>query len=402
MKRPNFLSLMVVLMVLNACSSQQNHKDLSLENVPVVKIDVLSRPQELFHLDSLIDSTSIKIIPLETDLQMAVFGNVDYLHVLKDHYLIGDKQLNRILLFRSDGSFERLIGQQGRGPEEFHNINDLSYNPYSERVEIYDRTLKFTRYELPSGKFVDSRVRISSDFNLTFYHPVGPDDYVVYNGLRHTEGRSDLRYRLGYVKDQKVVWKKFEYSSQEEGLSFISSRRSLFWTHGDRVGFYERFIPVLYDVDEKGVEPRLYFDFMDGNSPPFDVNNLSAYFNVNEKEEKKVWLSSVMESDQHLLVGVSARPNAVTWCFILRKMDNGYDTVAIGLGGHIYVHGMKIELHTIQDNYVYGMIKAQYVVEKQKELKLRDPNSLTPFEHQLLALKVEDTDNDLICSFLLK
>jgi hypothetical protein len=402
MKRPNFLSLLVVLMIIYACSSQQDQKDLSLENVPVVKIDVLSRPQELFHLDSLIDSTSIKIIPLETDLQMAVFGNVDYLHVLKDHYLIGDKQLNRILLFRSDGSFERLIGQQGRGPEEFHNINDLSYNPYSERVEIYDRTLKFTRYELPSGKFVDSRVRISSDFNLTFYHPVGPDDYVVYNGLRHTEGRSELRYRLGYVKDQKVVWKKFEYSSQEEGLSFISSRRSLFWTHGDRVGFYERFIPVLYDVTEKGLEPRMYFDFVDGNSPPFDVNHLSPYFEIKENKEKKVWLSSVMESDQYLLVSVSARPNAVTWNFILRKTDKGYDTVAVGVGESIYAYGMKIEPHTIQDNYVYGMIKAQYVVEKQKELKLRDPISLTPFEQQLLALKVEDTDNDLICSFLLK
>ena len=389
-------------MVLNACSSQQNHKDLSLENVPVVKIDVITRPQAYLHLDTLIDSASIKIIPLETDHQMAMFGNVNYLHVLNDHFLITDKQLNRVLLFRSDGSFERLIGQQGRGPEEFNNINALSYNPYSDRVEIYDRALKFTRYEVPSGKFVDSRERISSDFYQTYYHPVGPDAYFLYNRLINTGGRSELRYRLGFIKDQKVVWKMFEYSSQEEGLSFVSSRKSLFWTHGDRVGFYERLIPVLYDVNEKGVEPRLYFDFMDGNSPPFDVNNISSYINIDENEENKVWLSSVLESDQYLWVGVTALKNRVSWSFILRKMDKGYDTVAVGVGEYVYIQGMKIDRHTIQDNYVYGMIEAQHVVEKQKELKLRDPNSLTPFEKQLLALKVEDTDNDLICSFLLK
>jgi len=386
-------------MVFYACSPSR--QDLSLENVPVVKIDVLTRPQEFFHLDTLIDSTSIKIIPLETDLQMALFGTTSYFHVLKDHFLIGDKQLNRILLFRSDGSFERLIGQQGRGPEEFNNINDLSFNPYSERVEIYDRTLKFTRYEVPSGKFVDSRNRISSNFYQTYFYPVGPDDYVLYNRMRYTEGRSDLRYRIGYVQNEKVVWKKFEYSLQEEGLSSIGSK-SLFWTHGDRVGFFERFIPVLYDVTEKGLEPRMYFDFVDGNSPPFDVNHLSPYFEIKENEEKKVWLSSVMESDQYLLVDVTAMPYSVRWCFILRKTEEGYDTVAIGLGGYIYVHGMKIVLQTIQDNYVYGMIEAQYVVEKQKELKLRDPNSFSPFEQQLLALKVKDTDNDLIFSFLLK
>jgi hypothetical protein len=397
MKRPNFFSLMVVLITFFACTQRQS---LSVENLPVLKIDMAPAIKKTMHIDQFVVPTSIKIVTLETDHQQSVFSEASYFYVLKDQFLIADKQLKRIMLFRSDGTFVRLIGQHGRGPEEFTDVYKLSYNPFNDRVEIFDSNLQFTQYEVSSGNFVERRKFISTDFYNGFFHPSSSDSYILYNGLIPTSGRSDLRYRLGYVKDQKVVWKKFEYSSQEEGLNFVNAKNP-FWDFEGRVGFFEPFIPVLYEVNEKGVEPRLSFDFLDGNTPPFEVNHISSYIENKEKVEGNVWLFSVLEGNHYLFVEFSVLPKMVRTHAFIRKTEEGFQTIGLG-GGYMMFQGMPIFIKAIEENTVFGMIQAQYVIEKQKELKLRDPNSLTPFEQQLLSLEVEDTDNDLICSFLLK
>jgi hypothetical protein len=200
MKRPNFFSLMVVLITFFACTQRQS---LSVENLPVLKIDMAPAIKKTMHIDQFVVPTSIKIVTLETDHQQSVFSEASYFYVLKDQFLIADKQLKRIMLFRSDGTFVRLIGQHGRGPEEFTDVYKLSYNPFNDRVEIFDSNLQFTQYEVSSGNFVERRKFISTDFYNGFFHPSSSDSYILYNGLIPTSGRSDLRYRLGYVKDQK-------------------------------------------------------------------------------------------------------------------------------------------------------------------------------------------------------
>jgi hypothetical protein len=398
MKKTNLPILLVAIMACFACSSQEDQKKLSLDNIPVLNVEV---PQRLYYLDisAFMDSTTIEIIPLQTDHPLSMLNYADYLYVLKDHFLIADQKQARISLFRLDGTFERLIGHQGRGPEEFNDVSNILYNTYHDKVEIYDSKSRFTRYEVPTSKFVDSRERMTNDFYNFRFFPAGPGAYVLYNPLYRSAEGEDMQYRLAYMKNNKILWKKFKYSSSEAELMYIQSK-SAFWYFKDTLGFFEPFIPVLYNVNENGVQPRLYFDFGDGNNPPYDTDQVGPYVSENEPIKARVRLNSVMESDHYLFVCLRI-VDGFQSNLILRKTEEGYQQVALGAGFN-HSMGMMISLHTIQDNRAYGTVRASSVVNTQKQLKIKDPNTLTPFEHHLLSLKVADTDNDLIISFLLK
>lgn len=157
-------------------------------------------------------SDRIEYIPLQTKKESLVRG-IAYLQM--NDSVIGISDMQKVLLFKRDGTFIRAIGRRGKGPQEYGGI----YNFYFKADTIYiitvDKLLKFTM----DGKFQRE---------------------IKTNSLRHTtmDDKGNLVY---YNEDNGEL--TFLNSSIKPVRKFIAIKNV---THG---------YWVIYDNEDKYFQP---------------------------------------------------------------------------------------------------------------------------------------------------
>ena len=104
---------MMGLILLLSCQSKQTSQALIPETeTPPAPAKTLSEA-----------IASYKFIPLATD-DTTLVGNITKILKYKDNYYIASNN-KEILVFHTDGSFSHRINRQGRGPQEYVELNDF-------------------------------------------------------------------------------------------------------------------------------------------------------------------------------------------------------------------------------------------------------------------------------------
>lgn len=126
-----------VLLFPFACSHQPSTSQSDNELISIYL--PLAQEEQPINLSEIADS--IEYLSLETSRQ-ALIGSVDKLIVTEDQQLIVvDKEIARsIFLFDSTGKFLHAIGRTGTGPDEYTQLEDVSY--YKDKLFIWDSSLK--------------------------------------------------------------------------------------------------------------------------------------------------------------------------------------------------------------------------------------------------------------------
>jgi len=78
----------------------------------------------------------LDVVRLETS-QQALVGNIDKIIYVNQHYYIMDRRRAEVKVFYKDGSFDYLLGIQGRGPGEYINVADIGYIEDRKLIFLY-------------------------------------------------------------------------------------------------------------------------------------------------------------------------------------------------------------------------------------------------------------------------
>ncbi|MEX2402706.1 MAG: 6-bladed beta-propeller, partial [Balneolales bacterium] len=116
-----FVQMVVMIITLAACSSQDDTMTSLSENLP--------------------DTTSISfnIVAAVTHADENYFSGFREVMLTSDHDLvIQDGRTQTLFWFDSDGNFIRTIGREGRGPGEFTDIRHVLIAP-GDTLHVFDR-----------------------------------------------------------------------------------------------------------------------------------------------------------------------------------------------------------------------------------------------------------------------
>ena len=159
-------------------------------SLSVLKVDLSTSSDTL--MSSII--SDIKYIPLETNSNALIGDRTLRIEVFKNK--IYTKEQTKVLRFNINGSFEKQIIQNGRGPNEIMGITDIAFSQ--------DNLFILGRYEIAKltldGKIV-KKVKVPGTSESIYGYPNG--HILIYYGLTPPGSGS---YKVGiYDKDLNLI-----------------------------------------------------------------------------------------------------------------------------------------------------------------------------------------------------
>ena len=389
--KPIIIKIFLLVLLQWSCTNH-DAESIDIRNVERIAIDSKNKNLKVLILDSLVDENSTILIPLETN-DLSIFGASYRLNVVDSGFLVIDKGLNKILQFDFDGTYHKTMGGYGKGPEEYLDIIDSHYNPYNKTVDIYDKSLRLIQFDLLTGKIIKYKKRFSKDFNIVFFYPTGPDSYALYNHFIHDGGRL---FRFGYMDHDRIVTNRLSFKDDKIK---ITGSKDMFYTYKDTTRFFERFIPLIYNVINGDLSARYYLDFNMDKQDSVVVGDPKSYTDLKYTDPDMAWLDRVQETDRLLFIDFSvSQDRARRYCIFDKAMGKSlgasYDTY--------YFNGIKVYIQEVIANKLIGTISPVDLISMQKKTGLKHNNELSVFERRLLKLSIKETDNLIIISMNVK
>lgn len=156
---------LVLTVVISSCVESNN------DTLKTIDIDLHQHSSNIEMTEIVED---IQLIRLETGAD--IIGSINKVIVGEDCILVLDKQQESVFIFSQNGDMITKIHQQGRGPQEYLSIGDITY--YNGQIYIFDSSAYRICYYDTSGKFIH-RHDICEGYQL-----IAKDDkIIVYAGL---------------------------------------------------------------------------------------------------------------------------------------------------------------------------------------------------------------------------
>lgn len=243
------ISIIISIIVVCACSLDNKDIANGIERIPVELQDVTQ------NASSFIDK--IEIVPLETN-DSSLVGNYKKVMYDRDNnvYAIYDRR-QIVYTFSGDGSFiANSRKMKGRGPQEYHMVLDVKFNPYLHGIDFLNPYGVIYTYSF-DFKLISKR-KISSKIALNALMALDANNYIFTYPSMWT--------------DQEVLFANLETQEMHNAsyIGTISSRNTMdkecFYREGERFYFVPNGINYyFYQIDDKEMNlvPIIYLDFGD-------------------------------------------------------------------------------------------------------------------------------------------
>jgi hypothetical protein len=251
--------LLFSLFILTSCRHEKK--------TDLITIDVLEglKTEKEFRLSEIVDR--VEFVKLET--------RPESLLPERSNYLIGEKYIVAyqrsepawIKLFDRQGHFLRKIGQEGKGPLEYLNINALQSDPgetYLLVADMNDKLLKFDfqgnvvtqiNYQKSfDGSISDIEIKSSSEIFILLDYPIlAKNNFCI---VREIDGNLHQVDSLYPVRSTALPVKG--------GYTW---GRGDFYLHGANICFRPYSFDTLYEENEGKVLPRFYLPIKTDHLP---------------------------------------------------------------------------------------------------------------------------------------
>ena len=199
----------------------------------------------------------VKLIPLETTKDCLI-GEIDKVVQYRNNIYVFDLRQQRLLWFGSDGKFHGQIGQRGKGPGEYLEMQDFQVDTINELIYLSDFR-KIHTFSI-NGKWIKSA---NTEFMAYAVHQSTNNEFVFYGG-----GRDNRIYWTN--SDFKVINSFFPYS-----LAYrMSPRYPLFNFYG-KTAFQIPTCDTIFTLTDGKPKPLFYLDFNGKNFTHQDFGRLS-------------------------------------------------------------------------------------------------------------------------------
>jgi len=176
--------ILILLSVLISCSLHKKKQNESIETIDLTDGIENKKPHNLSEI-----ARDIKLIKLETTDECLI-GKIYQTFFVSDKIIIVDQDYQQsaenrhgiVLVFSKDGKFLHKIGNRGKGPGEYTNINAATIDRKNRHFYISDMGSKWMKYDL-SGNFIKesklpfwaNRFQIFDDKIYFYFNPTTRD-----------------------------------------------------------------------------------------------------------------------------------------------------------------------------------------------------------------------------------
>lgn len=235
---------LLCLLVLVSCTKpKQFLGDISYEDIQNCR-----ESKKLIYGDG-----NISIIPLESKRE-CLTGRVGKIVLTNEYYFIWSN--NSILQFLRNGKFIRAIGNYGRGPQEYLDINDFTINEKEKIVFIAD-SQNIIQYNF-EGDFISKYA-----VNLFWKFDVTDEGHYVINPINFFGNEPNKLIIINSSGDTLVKFKN-SILYQPKSLSLWPQRKSILKIDKNYI-YHQQFCDTIFTVNTNNLTLDYRYSFNFGN-----------------------------------------------------------------------------------------------------------------------------------------
>lgn len=344
-----------MMFALQACNQHQNEENIFSSNIPL-EVDLTKDISERDFLLSDIAS-DIEYIPLESNIKcyISMIHQVDF---GEEYFLIHDRMLGSLFMFKRDGSFVGQIGNLGKGPEEIVRIQCFSMDEKKGEVYIVTHDKKVKTFSL-QGDFISSfSIRdYPFDFlpNGNSFLAVYPYPYkIMVGGYLFKEINNKGEVQNSYCRQFN------DHIKLSDPIKYARTYRI-----DDTISFWERYNDTVIGLKDKAVYPRVVFNLDEPHSGEKKYNKIAQ-----DDFDSSVNLWGFLEIQNYFFLSISDCRKVKFTVFDKRTKDLAKTKPVTGVRGYGYINdldgGYPFWPSYYSDGYLYEFVE----VETLKEILL--------------------------------
>ena len=376
------LFLMSLLLILS-CSKQKKSKSIkNIEySIAIDKKDIFKEEK----LSNIVED--IELIPLQTNDSIFI---VDHSKVIVDslYIYIADKAANSIYIFDQEGKIKTRINHTGRGPMEYHDIDDLCITDNGQIVILDTSSKKVIYYDLNGQAIFEQKIPFHADALEQLNERV-----LVFNG-----SSTEDRIILWDVDKERIINSFISYNIKYSGR--VSKPLIKF---GDKVFWQGEYSSSLINVSESGIETKRKIDFGQYNAKEPIPAPIGGYI----LSQEEAFLFNYAETDQLIWFGFQCETlsNLPFFALYSKKTQKQIILNMKHLDENVTYYTSPPQIKTVAPDGRLVSVLDSYILlnnlSKLKKLKkYKNNNSFDDFCEIVKEVKLDD--NPIICLYKFK
>jgi len=373
----------ILLLVLFACSQKEN---TTLETIKINPDEFVNVPEK--GTDWI---ETVKFLPIISDGEHFIPDDAQ-LKFRDDYILAGN--MDKILIFNSEGEFINEISKKGKGPEEYLFIGDYDLIPASQEIVIIGS--KKLHFYTINGDFIEA---VNIPFMRMSVAAISKDRFACMLGRERSSWAFDqpLNYQLVILNRKgEIIDKRFEFPFSS--VNFPSHNEIQQSADHESLLFHMYFDYHVYSIDQAGkIDIKYTLDYGDlaSDTAFLQKPELETMPNIFPHVNGRLGVSnSVSESSNTLCLSIgSDKKQKMTYQMINRNSRNQF-TLIMGEDAVLSeFHGWPIyPTRGATGDFLYQPMQAIDVVEIMETLSNDQKNKLAKFPgfKKLSSVKEDD------------
>lgn len=320
--RRSFALILSSVFLLNvvSCSRKTNpssdYNSMLSDTVFTLKID---RPYYIDKFSNLF--SEVRYVVLE-ETQNSIVGEITKMEITKNgDFIVFDMQSGSVFRFAYDGKFLNNIGFRGAGENEYVLPWDIAYDPYSDKVLVWDNGKSAILAYGMDGK-IESKIQLP--WIIDKLGVIDQENLICYmnHGESVSEGDKGTNYKL--IKRDGTVVKEFGVYGSE--MNDFRPASMGFCTQLEKCLHLPPFSSTLYAVEGDSLNAVATFDLQENAIPKEWIRGSHRDLRTKLKDHPNlIEISSVYETSQYYLLNMTR--NHVHWLGIVDKSDHSLKSV---------------------------------------------------------------------------
>jgi len=268
-----------------------NLKEKMPSDLPTIFINLDELPpisfKELF--------SAIELIPLATS-DSTLLG-ITYPLFTTSYYFMRDNTQQQLVVFDSTGNFVFKIYNQGSGPQQYRNMNQIAYNPFSHELYIIELPNTVHKYD-STGHFLEKKT-------VPFSH-IGDLVPLNYDTLLISNGNGFMNHNLYSFGNNKMM------SHLDDSAYYLGSNN--FYYYNRDLFHFKWYDNIIYKVNEQGIKPCYQLDFGKYNRTNDALETIFKQMYQNRYNEDKsiaimdhyfpILIDKVQENSKYIFINI--------------------------------------------------------------------------------------------------
>lgn len=319
------------------------------------------------------------------------------IEIHNNHIYILDDESNKLYVFNMDGTFDKTIGEYGKGHEEYLEISDFSIDRKLNVLYLWDEALdKAHKYKLPSGTYMSS---ITTERNGERTYCMLHFNNRLY--LNRSCENTNIKYHIKEIDENNGNQTASYLGSEEYNLGWnypLRITNSYFYCKNSKEPKYiEMFSDTIIAFTKKGLQPAYSIkskDFVTRN----DIEDIVTQANGNKRydfsklhQSTKIYQISSLAENKNTLIFKYTKGHSTNVIVYDRNKKEGITSEFFSNDYVAKDNTIPMDIMFCDNNYALSVLRPMYVkyfvdyyvskekinpaIDKYESLKLLNENS---------------------------